>query len=924
MKYRILFCLLALINIGKAQNISIQDLIDINNQKNWEGVNNLLLKKGWEYDDSEIDEENEFTETSWAYKKTGYDDRAKGWLYYNNYNDVYPNVTKLHFFNKDAYLKLLNSLKSVNLKFIDSEVKDGSVESKYENSKYTLLVTIETIMDDEYSDVKSYAYFFELTKKESLEWLTNGPRVKYFDDTEIIEIEYILKDGKLNGEVINYYENGNIRRIGTFKNDQREGEFIEYDENGDKSSEYICKNDKIEGKASYYYSNGKIKRIGYFKNGKENGDFVEYETDGTKSAEYKMINGSIEGKQILYHYNGKKAQESNFVNGQKNGNEIIYDSEGRKSKEYSLLNEEYNGKYIDYWENGQPYEVSYYKNGQLNGQSIQYTEAGKVKNKGIYLEGKKNGTFTFNDENGKITAEENYLNDDLSGMTTLFYYDELNPQKLISKTVVNLLNGKENGEYKRLLITENGEKIQDYWNYENGKKNGKFQEFKNDSLFIGAYLKDELNGNYQVYYKVLNTVFGNGSPVLDTNELSLVVTGTYSYGKRTGIWNFYDINEKLYKKCTYLKDKLEGITTEYVRDYENLDNNSKKYVGTIRVKENYVNGLLNGKSEIFGEYEEYNVKCDSINNVKFDYADSCVVSKYILKNIELNFKDNELDGTFKEYGENHILIEERNYEKGQLNGKTFQKIDSITVTGNYQNNLKDGNWKYYLNTSNLFLEENYINGTLEGQRTIYKDKAKLFLAEYKNNDLLKFSLINLEGEIKKGITVNNKNFEIELIYETNYNDEKTIATYTGKSQIYQSVISPNSNNYYVLFEEIDSLIRIESLIKNGSYYLKLKNKSEELGSYNSNKKEGEWRFVNFENNILINQSYLNNKLISENYVFLKDNKPYRGYYEVTNNIENTKEIVKIKKGLREGKTKIYELKTNKLIKTEKYKAGKIK
>mgnify|MGYP006096171695 FL=1 len=70
-----------------------------------------------------------------------------------------------------------------------------------------------------------------------------------------------MKDGILEGEWVNYFENGQFRYKGSYKNGLREGEWIFYHDNG-----------QLYGKGSY-------------KSGKKEGEWVDYRKDGTVDSE---------------------------------------------------------------------------------------------------------------------------------------------------------------------------------------------------------------------------------------------------------------------------------------------------------------------------------------------------------------------------------------------------------------------------------------------------------------------------------------------------------------------------------------------------------------------------------------------------------------------------------------------------------------
>ena len=68
--------------------------------------------------------------------------------------------------------------------------------------------------------------------------------------------------------------------VGNFKNGKPEGEWIEYYENGGLLSKGNYKNGELDGEFLYYYENGQLKEKGNFKDGKKEGEYLNYYQNG--------------------------------------------------------------------------------------------------------------------------------------------------------------------------------------------------------------------------------------------------------------------------------------------------------------------------------------------------------------------------------------------------------------------------------------------------------------------------------------------------------------------------------------------------------------------------------------------------------------------------------------------------------------------
>ena len=82
------------------QKLTITDLTNLCNKKNWEDVNQTLLTKGWVYYDSEKGSTYKYNTITWSFNKDYYNDKAQGWFYLYTY-EGFPNKISYTVFNKN-------------------------------------------------------------------------------------------------------------------------------------------------------------------------------------------------------------------------------------------------------------------------------------------------------------------------------------------------------------------------------------------------------------------------------------------------------------------------------------------------------------------------------------------------------------------------------------------------------------------------------------------------------------------------------------------------------------------------------------------------------------------------------------------------------------------------------------------------------
>ena len=111
-----------------------------------------------------------------------------------------------------------------------------------------------------------------------------GQIVKKYKDGQVKSIEN-FKNGKLNGEFKEFFENGSLFQIGTFKNGDMKNIKVFY-ENGNLKFEQNLKDRK--GKYRGYYPNGKLEAEGEVFQRDEIGLWKYYNEEGNLlKTEYK-------------------------------------------------------------------------------------------------------------------------------------------------------------------------------------------------------------------------------------------------------------------------------------------------------------------------------------------------------------------------------------------------------------------------------------------------------------------------------------------------------------------------------------------------------------------------------------------------------------------------------------------------------------
>ena len=195
------------------------------------------------------------------------------------------------------------------------------------------------------------------------------------------------KNGLLDGESREYYEEGDIKSIFPFKNNIPDGVFISYYQNGNIGQNSFLLNGKLVTEVFEYYPNGNMKTKAHYIDGKLNGELIIYYENGNIKEKTFTIDEKLSGDAFEYYPSGKLRNKSFFKNGKREGESLTY------------------------YENGKLKKKILYKNGMKNGFAIAYYEDGIIEQKAYFVDDKKENERLYYDKKGNLTKTEIYKND---------------------------------------------------------------------------------------------------------------------------------------------------------------------------------------------------------------------------------------------------------------------------------------------------------------------------------------------------------------------------------------------------------------------------------------------------------------------------------------------------------------------------------
>lgn len=587
-----------------------------------------------------------------------------------------------------------------------------------------------------------------------------------------------------------------------------------------------------------------------------NGIKKEYHENGEVASEYNLKDGLMNGKAKFFYDSGELKQEGYFIKGKANGSFKEYYRNGGLLAELNMKNHKQNGLAKFYYPNGELKKIGNYKNGEEIGKWKEFNEDGTKQSEYTLVNDKLSG-FLLKFEDDLLSEKISFKDDKLNGKYVQYYYDD--SKKVEAELHGYHKNDKKDGGWYFVVNGENKKDTLKITTYKDGKLSGLYMEnFGRDSILTCHYKDDMLNGHYKL--EILNSVYNlDGSKF---NFLTIDREGQYSEGVKVGEWKYYSMGS-MYLKGNYKYGSKSGVWTRYVLVGE--------YADSIMSKTSYSTGHKSGLEEFF-----YDVK---------------------------GIKDTS-DGTFGIKFISYPIYEAIRYSWGLKTGEYIKKdsLGQTLIKGRYSHNRKNGDWKYYSNSGNL---ERIVN---------YDEGKKKYIQNYKQNEIDFLEVYDSKGLIRVGYYINSKIIENHVLLNqrkgkysvevSNYSKEDTIIVTTYEVECASEYTRACFNN---------------SAIKKGPYKVHVGKVDIIEGNYINGQKWGVWRYKYPNQNVIIEREYDIGGFISEKF-FDGDRKEIkRAKIEIRLNNE-LMEIIKVKNGLRHGKSKKINLK-GEVIEIVKYKRG---
>lgn len=199
----------------------------------------------------------------------------------------------------------------------------------------------------------------------------------FYQDGEKVGEGITLKDGVRDGEWKEFYNNGALKAEGKYDNGLKVGTWKYYHPNGQlEQTGKFDEKGRLQGKWVWYYPSGNLLREEHYIDGMADGLMTEYDEAGNVIAEGEYIEGLEEGPWI-YEY-GDFREEGSYSYGYRNGIWKSYDTTGRVIFEGEFIDNNPNGKHLYYWDNGKIKDEINYLMGMKDGDWRKYNYDGSL------------------------------------------------------------------------------------------------------------------------------------------------------------------------------------------------------------------------------------------------------------------------------------------------------------------------------------------------------------------------------------------------------------------------------------------------------------------------------------------------------------------------------------------------------------------
>ena len=153
--------------------------------------------------------------------------------------------------------------------------------------------------------------------------------VRTFYDNKQLKEQYTIIDGEIEGDFVDYHENGKVRSKIQFHNGVLVRTMYCYDESGQLTFRGNYIDGKLNGHSCTYF-NGLPYNISYFVNDKKSGKSIFFDNNRNCVAIEVYDNGIKSGPAKFYNTGGNLIKEMQYIDDKIEGRVQYYDQNGKE------------------------------------------------------------------------------------------------------------------------------------------------------------------------------------------------------------------------------------------------------------------------------------------------------------------------------------------------------------------------------------------------------------------------------------------------------------------------------------------------------------------------------------------------------------------------------------------------------------------
>ena len=314
--------------------------------------------------------------------------------------------------------------------FSDSGVNLNRDLKKYVNIIFVLILFISScsekpsteanisplrIIQNESSLVERYGLWYEINSNVPFTGVLRVYKNNIYNSNKKLVSKKTFKDGKYDGEHLNYHNNGQLAARINYRNGIYHGEYLNYHNNGQLAERKNYKNGVYHGEQTSFYNNGAIKNRISYKFGKYEGINESFQINGQSIKTERYSANKKDGMQEYFFNSGQLNKRERYSAGKKNGQQESFYPEGQQlSNLENYKDGKLHGKYEKFFPDGRSMLRTTYKNDIQNGLREEYDASGALKYTTSFVDGKRHGiSKTY--FKGTLKTLYTYNNDKLHG-----------------------------------------------------------------------------------------------------------------------------------------------------------------------------------------------------------------------------------------------------------------------------------------------------------------------------------------------------------------------------------------------------------------------------------------------------------------------------------------------------------------------------